>query len=106
MSNQDSGRLRARLKEGLVTVRVLMKHPMETGARQDPKTGELLPRHFIREVVCEHNGETVLALDWGWGVSTNPYLAFDLLAGQPGDKVIVTWVDNEGETGRIEGAVE
>jgi sulfur-oxidizing protein SoxZ len=105
MANEDAGRLRARLRDGLVTVRVLMKHPMETGARKDPATGELVPRHFIREVVCEHNGEPVLTLDWGWGVSENPYLSFDLKEGKVGDPILVRWVDSEGETGRIEGSV-
>jgi len=107
MSNkkEDAGRLRAKLRDGLVKVRVLMNHPMETGARQDPATGELVPRHFIREVVCEHNGEPVLTLDYGWGVSKNPYLSFDLAAGKPGDLIVVRWLDSEGQTGRIEGEV-
>jgi sulfur-oxidizing protein SoxZ len=103
--NDDTGRLRARIRKGIATVRVLLKHPMETGARQDPKTGELIPRHFIREVVCEHNGTTVLTLDWGWGVSANPYLSFDLSEGKPGDTVTIRWKDNLGETGQVDGKV-
>jgi sulfur-oxidizing protein SoxZ len=55
--------------------------------------------------VCEHNGEPVLTLDWGWGVSENPYLSFDLKEGKVGDPILVRWVDSEGETGRIEGSV-
>jgi sulfur-oxidizing protein SoxZ len=106
MAEQDSGRLRAKRKDGVVTVRVLLRHPMETGARQDPATGELVPRHFIREVVCEHNGTRVLTLDWGWGVSANPYLSFDLKEGEPGDTVAVQWVDNQGASGRVEGEVQ
>jgi sulfur-oxidizing protein SoxZ len=106
MADQDSGRLRAKLKDGRVTVRVLLKHPMETGARKDPKTGETVPRHFIREVVCKRNGEPVMTLDWGWGVSANPYLSFDLKEGQVGDLIAIEWVDNRGETGLVEGQVQ
>lgn len=106
MADQDSGRLRAKLKDGTVTVRVLLRHPMETGARQDPGTGELIPRHFIQEVVCEHNGEPVLTLEWGWGISANPYLSFDLREGKTGDTIAVRWMDNLGETGRVEGQVQ
>jgi sulfur-oxidizing protein SoxZ len=106
MADQDSGRLRAKLKDGIVTVRVLLRHPMETGARQDPQSGELIPRHYIREVVCEHKGKPVLTLDWGWGVSANPYLSFDLTEGEPGDPIAVVWTDNKGETGRVEGQIQ
>jgi sulfur-oxidizing protein SoxZ len=105
MADKDAGRLRARLKDGIVTVRALLKHPMETGGRQDRNTGETIPRHFIREVVCEHNGEAVLTLDWGWGISANPYLSFDLTDAKPGDQVAVQWRDDKGETGRVEGQV-
>lgn len=105
MSEAESGRLRARLRDGTITVKVLMRHPMETGNRKDPASGELLPRHFIRDVVCEHNGTPVLALDWGWGIAANPYLAFMIEGGSPGDTVSLVWSDNKGESGRIEGVV-
>lgn len=98
--------MRARLKDGVVTVRVLLNHPMETGSRRHPATGEALPRHFIRDVVCEHNGKPVMTLEWGWGVAANPYISFDLREGKAGDLVAVRWVDNEGESGRIEAKVD
>jgi sulfur-oxidizing protein SoxZ len=105
MADEDSGRIRARVHDGVVTVKVILVHPMETGARKDRTKGNPVPRHFIREVVCEHNGKPVLTMDWGWGVSTNPYLSFDLKEGKAGDLVSVRWVDNRGETGRVEGEV-
>lgn len=105
MAEDDSGRMRARLRDGIVTVKVLMRHPMETGSRKDPASGQVVPRHFIRELTCEHNGTPVLTLDWGWGIAANPYLAFQIQGGSAGDKVTVTWSDNQGQTGRIEGEV-
>ena len=105
MANQDPGRLRARLDDGVVRVRVLLRHPMETGSRQDKATGEIIPRHYIRELVCEHNGQPVLTMDWGWGVSANPYLSFDLTDGKPGDTIAVRWLDDKGEKGLVEGRV-
>lgn len=106
MANEDRGKVRARLKDGVVRVKVLLKHPMETGSRKHPGTGELLPRHFIREVVCERNGTPVLTLDWGWGVAANPYLSFDLKEGKAGDLIAIRWVDNQGETASVEGKVK
>jgi sulfur-oxidizing protein SoxZ len=105
MSDNDSGRIRARLRDGKIEVRVLLRHPMETGARKHPDTGALVPRHFIREVICEHNGTKVLSLDWGWGISTDPYLGFWVEGGSPGDRITVRWSDNQGESGRVEGVV-
>jgi sulfur-oxidizing protein SoxZ len=105
MASEDTGRIRARLKDGLVNVKVLMRHPMETGSRKHPATGALLPRHFIREVVCEHNGSAVLTLDWGWGVAADPYLSFDILDGKAGDLITVRWEDNQGASGRLETEV-
>lgn len=105
MTNEDQGRIRARLKDGVVTVKIILRHPMETGARKESPVSEPLPRHFIREVVCERNGTPVLTLEWGWGIAANPYLSFDLKEGQIGDSIAVRWVDNKGGSGRLEGVV-
>ncbi len=43
---------------------------------RDPESGELIPAHFIKEVICEHNGKVVLKGNWGTAVSKNPYLVF------------------------------
>ncbi len=102
----NSGKMRARLKDGAVLVKALLKHPMETGSRKHPVTGVLIPRHFIRELVCEHNGKPVLTFDWGWGVAAKPYLAFRLKEGKAGDLVAIRWVDNKGRAGRLEDRVK
>ncbi len=103
--SSDHGRIRAKAQDGGIAVRAIIRHPMETGSRKDPATEELIPRHFIQEVSCEHNGDTVLTLDWGWGVSANPYLAFHIQQGQAGDVVRIRWTDNKGETGSLEAKV-
>jgi len=103
--NTENGRIRARLKDGVIGVRVLLRHPMETGSRKDPATGEIIPRHYIQEVVCEHNGKSVLTMDWGWGISANPYIGFQIKNGAAGDTVTVRWTDDQGQTGSVEGTV-
>ena len=103
---RTSGRLRARMDGTAIQVKMLLRHPMETGARKHPATGKLLPRHFIQELVCSHNGTPVLTLDWGWGVSANPYLSFDLRDGKVGDAIAIRWTDNKGESATIEGEVQ
>ncbi|MBI2319961.1 MAG: thiosulfate oxidation carrier complex protein SoxZ, partial [Betaproteobacteria bacterium] len=49
-------RIRATVAGGLVEVRIVMPHAMETGRRTDAK-GEVIPAHFIRNVSVEHNGK-------------------------------------------------
>lgn len=91
-------RVQAKAKDGVTEVKVLMNHPMESGLRKDPKSGELAPAHFIEEVLCEYNGKVVMEGTWSGGISKNPYLAFKFKAGQPGEKVKISWKDNKGET--------
>ena len=56
----DSIKLKAKDDAGVVTVKALINHPMETGARKDKATGEVIPAHFIKEVICEHGGKTII----------------------------------------------
>ena len=57
----SSIKMRATLgDDGVTTVKVLISHPMDTGLEKDKKTGNLIPAHFIQEVVCEHNGTKVM----------------------------------------------
>lgn len=88
---------RAQLKGDVVTVKALMKHPMETGLRKDKKTGKKIPAHFIQEVNCEHNGKNVMTALWGPAVSKNPYLSFKFKGAKSGDSVKISWVDNMGK---------
>ena len=60
-------------ESGLTTVRVLIRHNMETGFRKN-KDGTLVPAHFITNVEVRHGKNKVLTAEWGGGVSKNPSL--------------------------------
>lgn len=92
----DPMRIRATARDGMVNVKVLMSHEMETGQRKDA-SGQLVPAHYIRSVSATHQGKPVLSAQWGPAVSKNPYLEFSFKGGQKGDKVSVTWEDNKGD---------
>jgi len=91
-------KLRATEAEGDVTIKALMTHPMELGTRKDAKTGELIPAHFIQDVVVEHAGNKVITADWSGGVSKDPYLSVRFSGGKKGDEVKVSWKDNKGDS--------
>jgi sulfur-oxidizing protein SoxZ len=79
-------------------VRVLMTHPMTTA-----QSGQ--PLHFIQNISVKQNGRTVLEAEVSQAVSRNPVFSFRLKGGAKGDKIEVSWLDNKGESNRIEGAV-
>ena len=100
----DPMRIRAVAKDGIVNVKVLMSHEMETGQRKD-NAGNVVPAHFIQNVTAVHNGKTVLSAQWGPAVSKNPFLEFNFKGGLKGDKIQVTWTDNKGDKRTDEAAI-
>lgn len=99
-------KMRASLKDGMTTIKALITHPMETGARKDKETGELIPANYIQEIDVTHNGTSVMNAYWGTGISKNPYLSFKIKGGAAGDKVELVWKDNLGVSGTGEAAIK
>ncbi|MFA7665127.1 MAG: thiosulfate oxidation carrier complex protein SoxZ [Burkholderiaceae bacterium] len=100
----DPMKIRATMRDGVVDVRVLMAHEMETGQRRD-SSGNLVPAWFISDVSAALNGKQVMKAHWGPAISKNPYFQFKINGGKSGDKVSVTWVDNKGDTRTDEATV-
>jgi sulfur-oxidizing protein SoxZ len=98
-------KIRATLSGDVADVKVLMFHPMETGLRKDPATGELIPLHFIQRVLATHNGRTVLDAQWSQAVSKNPFLHFRVKGAGVGDRITVAWEDNKGEKASIDATL-
>ena len=92
-------KMRATAQGGTTEVRVLMTHPMTTAQMKDQ------PLHFIQNVVVKQNGKTVIEAEISQAVSRNPVFSFRLKGGAKGDKIEVTWLDNKGESNKIETAV-
>jgi sulfur-oxidizing protein SoxZ len=100
----DPMRIRAQLQGDKATVRVLMAHEMETGQRRD-SAGKVIPAWFIQEVTATLNGKPVLNAQWGPAVAKNPFLQFNVRGAKAGDKIVVTWKDNKGDTRTDEATV-
>lgn len=89
-------RIRAEAKGDKTTVRALLSHAMENGRRKD-EAGNTVPAWFIQQVQARWNGKLVMSAYWGTAVSKNPFVQFSFQGGQAGDKITVSWVDNQGE---------
>jgi len=101
----SSIKIRASMTGDSAEVKCLINHPMETGLRKDAETGQLVPAHFIKHVVATVNGKTVLKAQWSGGISRTPYLAFRVKGAKKGDKVVVSWEDNQGAKDTAEATI-
>jgi sulfur-oxidizing protein SoxZ len=91
-------KIRAKVKGDIGEVKALMPHDMESGLRRNPETDQLVPAHYITDIVAEHNGEVVLTAYWGPAVSRNPYVSFSFSGAAAGDTIKIQWTDNTGDS--------
>jgi len=97
-------RIKAVEKSGIVTVKALIKHPMETGRRKDQE-GNLISIHHISEIKVLVNGLKKMEGEWGTGISKNPYMSFKYL-GKKGDKIEIEILDNLNQEMSVETIVK
>ena len=88
-------RVRATEKDGVVDVKILMKHDMESGQRKDA-SGKLIPAWFISALNVKAQGKDVFNAQFGPAVSKDPFLNFKY-KGSKGDKIVVNWIDTKGD---------
>lgn len=98
-------KIRAQLSGDLVEIKILIGHIMETGQRKDPRTGQMIPAHFIQNVTVGLNGKTVMTAQWGPAIAKNPFLGLKVKGAKTGDKVTVNWEDNQGEKNSAETTI-
>ncbi|QWD30959.1 thiosulfate oxidation carrier complex protein SoxZ [Polynucleobacter paneuropaeus] len=99
----DPMRIRATEKDGIVDVKILMKHDMESGQRKDA-SGKLIPAWFINMLNVKAQGKDVFNAEFGSGVSKDPFLNFKY-KGSKGDKLVVNWIDTKGDKRTDEATV-
>ena len=102
----SSIKIRTKLKDGLTTVRAIIRHSMHTGFGNDPETGKNIPAHYIRHVYVHHGSKLVLQCDWSRAVSRNPYLSFMYTGAKAGDILRISWQDNKGESDSSETMIK
>jgi sulfur-oxidizing protein SoxZ len=65
----------------------------------------VIPAHYIQQVIATVNGKVVLECDWSVAVSKNPFLGFKVKGAKAGDKVTISWVDNQGEKNSADATI-
>jgi sulfur-oxidizing protein SoxZ len=99
----DPMRIRAVEKDGVVDVKILMRHDMESGQRKDAN-GKVIPAWFINVLSVKAQGKEVFKAQFGSAVSKDPFLNFKY-KGAKGDKIVVSWSDTKGDTRTDEATV-
>lgn len=95
-------KVKTKLTGDVAEVKCLMLHPMETGSRKDPDTGELVPVHHITQLTSTNNGEIVVRANFSTAVSKNPYFSFKFKVAKSGDTLKISWIDNRGDSDEVE----
>ncbi len=109
-NNEYPIRLRARMVDGALVVKALLTHPMNNGLTADTAAagsdpGSSAIAHFITEITVHINDELAARVDTGSGVAANPLFGWRFSGAKAGDKVRVSWQDNQGLTNSAEAVV-
>jgi sulfur-oxidizing protein SoxZ len=87
----------ASVKPGEVfEVRLLIRHPMETGLRHDA-VGKAIPQNVIHLLTCRYNGSEVFRAELFPGIAANPYFSFFTTATTSGE-LEISWTDDSGQS--------
>jgi sulfur-oxidizing protein SoxZ len=91
-------------KTGVADFRILMPHPMETGMRLN-KTGELVPAHYITDIMATLSERMVFSARLSIAVASNPLIAFRVADARVGQSLRVVWKDTKGDSRANESVV-
>jgi sulfur-oxidizing protein SoxZ len=83
----------------IVTVRVIVRHPMERGFDGPGLTP--LPRKILHTLRVTYAGEEVFRMALSPGITANPYVEFTTVAVETGDMVF-EWQEDGGAVYRRE----
>lgn len=89
-------KLKARSRRGVIKLKALVNHPMETGLRK--QKGKVVPANHITDLTISVNGTAVMTSDIGSSISKNPYFQF-WIEGKKGDEITLSYNDNNGKSG-------
>jgi sulfur-oxidizing protein SoxZ len=95
--------IKAKLKDGIVSVKAMAKHPMLT---YDVAKKQGVEANFITHINATVNDKVVLDMSTSQFLSKNPIFKFSFKGAAVGDKIIMTWVDLSGATETTDSVIK
>lgn len=94
----------AKVKKGMAQVKLLIKHPMDSGRKMvDGKmVHDKEKEKFMQHLLVQHKGNTVYEMDSTSAISKNPFIKFEFEGAAKGDMITVEWKDNKGDSDKEE----
>ena len=101
-------KVKAKLKNGVVSVKAMAKHAMSTYNQAEKKTGDRENANFITHLTAtlKSSGETVFDMSTSQFLSKNPIFKFKFTGAEKGDYILMTWTDRKGKTGTGKGKIK
>jgi sulfur-oxidizing protein SoxZ len=101
-------KVKAKLKNGVIKVKAMAKHPMTTYNQAEKKTGNKDDANFITHITGTINGKEVIDMSTSQFLSKNPIFKFEIKGDEfkSGDKLEMSWVDRKGKTGKGKGKIK
>lgn len=93
-------KVKAKLKKGVVKVKMMLKHDMVTYNQAKKKTGNSDDANFITHISGKVNGKTVIDISSSQFFSKNPIFKYEFKGTEfkVGDEFEVTWEDRKGKS--------
>jgi sulfur-oxidizing protein SoxZ len=93
-------RIKAKLKNKVIKVKMMAKHNMTTYNQALKKTGNKDDANFITHISGKIGNKEVLDISTSQFFSKNPIFKFEFKGDEfkKGDKLTITWVDKKGNT--------
>ena len=93
-------KVKAKLKNGVVKVKMMAKHDMLTYNQAKKKTGNRDDANFITHITGTVNDKVVIDISTSQFLSKNPIFKFQFRGDEfkAGDKLSITWIDRKGNT--------
>ena len=88
--------IRAKKRSDYTEVRLKVDHPMIAPNCQFQDQAQELTALYIQELRCFYQKQLVLTAQLGVNIAETPYFAFRFIGGEIGDKILISWVDNQG----------
>jgi len=100
-------KVKAKLKNGVVSVKSLSKHDMTTYNMMEKKTGNREDANFITHITAKVGDKIVYEASTSQFLSKNPILKFKFKGDfKKGEKVVMSWVDRKGGSDTGKGKIK